>query len=82
MKIKMLKTSASPSGNFSAGQIYTLPEQRAKSLIKSGAAVALESAVKPPELENATNKEAVHLGGGWYQLPDGSKVRKSELGGE
>ena len=24
----------------------------------------------------------VSLGGGWYQLPDGRKVRKAELGGE
>lgn len=35
-----------------------------------------EAAVMP---ESKAKPEPKHLGGGWYELPDGSKVRKSEL---
>lgn len=35
---------------------------------------------KPPEKATMPAPKPKHLGGGWYQLKDGRKVRKSELG--
>ena len=37
----------------------------------------MEAATAPDITEKAADIK--HLGGGWYQLPDGRKVRKSEL---
>ena len=37
----------------------------------------METATAPDNTEKAADIR--HLGGGWYQLPDGRKVRKSEL---
>lgn len=85
----MLKTSAGPSGSFEAGKTYNLLNDIARNLINVGAAISLEksiemeAAVREDETENATLKEeAQPLGGGWYKLSDGRKVRKSELEGE
>lgn len=45
----------------------------------------VETATAPPAPEAAVmpepgpKPEPKHLGGGWYELPGGSKVRKSEL---
>jgi len=36
-----------------------------------------ETATAPDNTEKAADIR--HLGGGWYQLPDGRKVRKSDL---
>ena len=87
MRIKMLKTSASPSGTLEAGQIYTLDTKKARALVDSKSAEyvdrpQMEAAVKPPEPEQAVTQEAKEpksLGGGWFLLADGRKVRKSEL---
>ena len=43
-----------------------------------------ETATKPAPPENSMQPKAeteypIHKGGGWYELEDGSKVRKSEL---
>ena len=40
----------------------------------------LETAsVEPPENAMKPKAKAKKLGGGWYELPSGKKVRKSEL---
>ncbi len=87
MRVKMLKTSASPAGTLEAGQVYPLDAERAKALVDSEAAVYVDSpqmraAVKPPEPEKAVTQESKApkaLGGGWYLLSDGRKVRKKDL---
>lgn len=80
----MLTTSASPSGTLEAGRIYTLDAEKARALVASKAAEyvdkpQMEAAVKPQEPENTLKKEIVNLGGGWFQLADGRKVRKKDL---
>ncbi len=84
MRVKMIKTSASPSGTLEAGHTYTLDAGKAKALVDSEAAVyvdkpEMQAAVKPPEPEKAVREEPKALGGGWYLTPEGKKVRKSEL---
>ena len=83
----MLKTSASPSGTLDAGHIYTLDAEKARALVASKSAEyvdkpQMEAAVKPPEPEKAITQEAKepkHIGGGWYELASGKKVRKKDL---
>ena len=40
----------------------------------------METATAPDNTEKAADIR--HLGGGWYQLPDGRKVRRGELNAE
>ena len=80
MRIKMITMSASPDGNLYPGQEYTVSEKLGNTLISSKAAVKierLECASRLPEPEAAIKPK--HIGGGWYQLADGRRVRKSEL---
>ena len=37
------------------------------------------SAVKPPENTMKASPQPKYLGGGWFQLADGRKVRKKDL---
>jgi len=37
------------------------------------------ASVKPPENAMMPKAKAKKLGGGWFELPSGEKVRKSEL---
>ena len=59
MKIKMLTTAAGPEGVQIAGQVYDLPDVKAKAFIKAGAALAADpKPVRPrrgPVIETATN---------------------------
>ena len=72
------------------GEVTAVPEEWIERLKKAGVLgeEIIESAtVKPPEnamMPKAEPKakpkaKAKKLGGGWYELPSGEKVRKSEL---
>ena len=41
--------------------------------------LAESAVVEPPENAMMPKAKAKKLGGGWYELPSGEKVRKSEL---
>jgi hypothetical protein len=80
-KIKLIKRMAGPGGNHSPGFVMEVDADIGQQLVDQGAAewVApvrqkpIERAVKAPV------EKAVYRGAGWYELPDGRKVRKSEL---
>ena len=44
-----------------------------------GAPATETASVKPPENAMMPKAEPKHLGGGWYELPNGRKVRKKDL---
>ena len=64
------------------GEVTAVPEEWIERLKKAGVLgeEIIESAtVKPPENAMMPKAKAKKLGGGWYELPSGEKVRKSEL---
>jgi hypothetical protein len=76
-KIKMLTTSAGPNGSIQAGQETTVSEKEAKDLVEGDYATYVEEEIF--ETENTTlNIDDYHVGGGYYELPNGDKVRGKE----
>lgn len=59
----------------------TLPNGRVRyDFEKKPKATPIETAsIKPTEKAVLPKAEPKHVGGGWYELPDGRRVRKSEL---
>ena len=51
-----------------------MPPAVAQLAISEGWAVEVK-AVGPPENRAAVEREVKHVGGGWYELPDGTRVR-------
>ena len=80
MKAKMLTSVAGKGFAYSRGQVVHADEH-VKRLIRAGHAKPLkqeiETATKKPE-EKAVKVELKHIGGGWYELPDGSRVQGRE----
>ena len=60
------------------GKEVEVPESLGKKLKQAGLATETAS-TKPPENAMKPKAKAKKLGGGWYELPSGEKVRKSEL---
>lgn len=59
-----------------------LPYEKALDLASAGVVEVLDAGIQdeliedePTEIEADGDDEPIHLGGGWYQLSDGSKVR-------
>ncbi|WP_053601047.1 hypothetical protein [Bacillus sp. FJAT-18017] len=83
MKIKMLKTSASPAGVFETDKEYevgeTMDREEAEVLVEVGSAIVVETT---QDIENDEIEAPIvglkHLGGGWYLLPNGEKVQGKE----
>lgn len=79
MKIKMIKTSASPAGVFQSEQTYEvgtdLDKETAIELIEVGSALEAELEEKLEVEDPGTEVEIKHVGGGWYELPNGDKVQ-------
>ena len=65
-----------PGDNYSTNN-----EQEEKKLFNAGYITKQKKQIESATMPDNTEKKAdiKHLGGGWYQLPDGRKVRKSEL---
>jgi len=51
------------------GKVYVRPEKSKKET----------ASVKSPETATKKQPEPKHVGGGWYELADGKRVRKTEL---
>ncbi len=80
MRVKMNKTSAGPAGVFMIRNEYDLPDEFAEQLIQADAAVSLEP--KPvsvePDREEDPDSELNHVGGGYYELPNGERIKGKE----
>lgn len=68
MKIKFNR-DVSP---YSAGEVHSFPRSRAIQLISSNFA---EEISNEPDLETPKELELEYKGSGWYELPNGEKVR-------
>jgi len=66
------------------GSETVVPEEWLERLKKAGVlGDEIETAsIEPPETAMKPKPKAKSVGGGWYELEDGSKVRKSELEGD
>ena len=78
MKAKILTSVAGKNFAYSRGQIVDAEADRITGLVKAGHAKLInkliETATKEPE-EKAVEIEPKHIGGGWYELPDGSRIQ-------
>lgn len=79
MKIIMLQDEiTSKYGRLYKNKVVDIDESTAKHLIDFGLA---ELVAEPKKL---ATEEPKHIGGGWYEMPDGEKVhgRKAAYGGK
>ncbi len=61
---------------FEAGKVYDLPVTSADRWIQRGIAVLVDDgASEESEEPGAESGEITHVGGGYYELPDGRRVR-------
>ena len=84
MKVLMKTTMSGPDGSVAAGRIAIVTREQGQDLIAGGFAVAVAygsdietAAVAAPEnTAMATGRPPFrHVGGGWYELADGTRVR-------
>lgn len=86
-RIKMLATSAGPDGVMLGGKVYPVDDATAKALVAGKYAEYVDPPVKTERtaMKDETMEQAVkptkpvHVGGGWYDLPTGERVHKSDL---
>lgn len=77
-KVKMLTASAGAEGTFPIGQEITVGEKEANELVEGGYAQYVD--VPKTESENPVieTDQLKHVGGGWFELPNGEKVKGKE----
>lgn len=81
MRVRHLKTwRGSPTGThvelFEAGTETDLPPRLYHSAIAEGRVEPVEGKARPtPENRAVPPPEVKHVGGGWYELPSGERVR-------
>ncbi|UNC91691.1 hypothetical protein [Candidatus Contubernalis alkaliaceticus] len=63
------------------GDIYEHQDEKRIKFLQEAKALGDTLAEDPPPSPKGDSAEPINLGGGWYQLPDGRKVRKSEIDG-
>lgn len=75
----MLTAISGKSGSRKRGDIVELDYNKAKKLIDRGYAVAVgENKAKTREkatIAPGETREPKHVGGGWYELPNGERVK-------
>jgi len=84
-KVKLLKRMAGPGGNYNPGSVIEidagigqqLVDQKAAEWIAPVRQKPIERAVVEP-VEKAVKPEVKHVGAGWYELPNGERVRGKE----
>lgn len=84
MRIRLHNDTTGPMGHALAGSVVDYPIDVALHYLAHGQADAIDpvparTAQAPAPVERAVMPAPERLGGGWYLLPDGSKVRKSQL---
>ncbi|BES66058.1 hypothetical protein SANA_24970 [Gottschalkiaceae bacterium SANA] len=77
MRVKMKKTSASSAGVFLNNREYDLETEFAESLVAVGAAVSLEPEEKEIQEDHEDDPDSLlnHVGGGYYELPNGERIK-------
>ena len=84
MKVMMRTAMSGPDGSVAAGRIAIVTREQGRDLIAGGFATAVAygsdietAAVAAPEnTAMATGRPPFrHVGGGWYELADGTRVR-------
>ena len=83
--IMMKDEITSEYGRLFMGQIVDINDGLAKELVGRGIAVLPKpEPPAPEEPEKPVTEEPKHIGGGWYEMPDGEKVhgRKAAYGGK
>ena len=81
VKIRMKKNAANPAGNLTAGGVYEVDKHRADQYVKAGHAEYIENAMKAKSRgsrEEIPKEMPKHVGGGWYELPNGERVKGKE----
>jgi hypothetical protein len=77
-KVKMLTASAGAEGTMSIGQVITVDEKEAKELVEGGYAQYVDSPKTKAENPSIESDQLKHVGGGWFELPNGEKVKGKE----
>ena len=81
MQLKVIKPFRHNGQDLRIGEVIDETGYQASKLLQQGVAIIhrnFERAVFVPK-HMAVSYEPQHMGGGWYKLADGRKVRKSEL---
>lgn len=80
MRVKMKKTSASSAGVFLTNREYDLETEFAELLVAVGAAVSLEPKEKEIQEDHEDDPDSLlnHVGGGYYELPNGDRIKGKE----
>jgi hypothetical protein len=83
-EVIMKTTSAGPNGTYLSGAVVPVDDKEAEQLVNGGYAEYVDP-VEEPKQETSDQKEEssitvddYHTGGGYYELPNGEKVRGKE----
>lgn len=73
------KVADESEAEFHEGQVYDLPNASANHFIKRGVAKKISddelAEIDSPDDGADPDEWPKHTGGGWYELPDGSRIR-------
>ena len=81
MKVRLTQHMAGPTVDIAAGTVLELDANTAARYCAKGVAVpyrgddSIEYATSSVAAEAKSGGEPIHTGGGWWQLPDGRKVK-------
>ncbi len=76
MRVQFKTLRAGPGGVVSPGQVVDLPDEEAQEAIRSGSAVEVAAIASPENAALRIGPPAFkHTGGGWYEFPDGTRIK-------
>lgn len=78
MKYRVLRPFANNNKLVRPTETVELDDERAAHLRRHRLIGGIETAEHPTP-ERAVQRGPRHVGGGWYELPNGKKVRKSQI---
>ena len=85
MRVRLKVDIAGPAGVFRSGEVVSdaqMPRDQLKHLVARGYAELVgERQVEQAVMSVPETADIKHIGSGWYELPDGSKVRGKKAAG-
>lgn len=82
MKLRMIKSVAGAERGinfaYGLGEIIDIESVGARSLLKAKYAVPVKEEKEKAVQKKSLEKKIVHVGGGWYELPNGERIRGKE----